>query len=71
MREPLHIKKFNDKIQAMNQSHGRELKLTAAEARSLHHDIFELLDIIRELKDNRPPKEERIVISMDAGDNSL
>lgn len=39
----LHIKKFNDKVRAMNQTGGKQLILTAQEARSLHADFMDLL----------------------------
>jgi hypothetical protein len=43
MNTPLHIQRFNDKIRILNQAGSRELLLTAAEARNLHTEIFELL----------------------------
>ena len=39
----LHLKKFNDKVKAMNQTGGKQLILTAQEARSLHADFMDLL----------------------------
>lgn len=40
----LHLKNFNDKVKLMNQSGKQNLTLTAQEARSLHSDIFDLLN---------------------------
>jgi hypothetical protein len=40
----LHLKNFNDKIKLMNQTGGKNLTLSANEARSLHNDIFDLLN---------------------------
>jgi hypothetical protein len=40
----LHLKNFNDKVKLMNQTGGRNLMLTANEARSLHSDLFDLLN---------------------------
>ena len=40
----LHLKTFNDKIKVMNQTNAKMLTLTAAEARNLHSDVFELLN---------------------------
>jgi hypothetical protein len=40
----LHLKNFNDKVKLMNQTGGRNLMLTANEARSLHNDLFDLLN---------------------------
>jgi hypothetical protein len=39
----LHLKKFNDRVKIMNQTNSRDLILTAAEARQLQTDIFDLL----------------------------
>jgi hypothetical protein len=47
MNEPnlsLHLKNFSDKVKVMNQTGGKTLSLTANEARSLHSDIFDLLN---------------------------
>ena len=67
---PLHFTKFNDKIRALNASHGKELKMTAAEARALHTDIFDMLE---ELNNLRASKDENTIIEvqLDPGDNSL
>lgn len=40
----LHLKNFNDKVKLMNQTGKRDLTLTAQEARSLHADVFDLLN---------------------------
>jgi hypothetical protein len=45
----LHLKKFNDRVKVMNQTNSRELVLTAAEARQLQADIFDLLAKINDL----------------------
>ena len=66
----LHIKRFGDKVAAMNAGAGQELKLTAKEARALHGAIFDLLAQVSRLAEART-EEEYIVIDMDAGDNSL
>jgi hypothetical protein len=67
---PLHFSKFNDRIRALNASHGKELKMTAAEARALHTDIFDMLE---ELYALRVKEDENTVIEvvLDPGDNSL
>ena len=39
----LHLKKFNDRVKVMNQTNARDLSLSAAEARQLQADIFDLL----------------------------
>ena len=52
----LHLKKFNDRVKVLNQTNAREMVLTAAEARQLQADIFDLLTQIQALatvKDNR------------------
>jgi len=40
---PFHIKMFNDKVRAMNQSSGKILTLNAQEARNLHAEIYDLM----------------------------
>ena len=45
----LHLKKFNDRVKVMNQTNSRDLVLSAAEARQLQADIFDLLAKINDL----------------------
>ncbi len=45
----LHLKKFNDRVKVMNQTNSKDLVLTAAEARQLQADIFDLLAKINDL----------------------
>ena len=45
----IHARMFNDKVRAMNQSAKKELILSAAEARNLHADIFEMLTHIAQI----------------------
>lgn len=67
---PLHFTKFNERIKAMNSGSSKELKMTAAEARALHADIFAMLDELNRMKaDLNEP--EVIKLTLDAGDNSL
>lgn len=67
---PMHVGKFNERIRAMNAGNSKELRLTAQEARSLHADIFAMLDELAKLRE-APISEEVIEVSLDAGDNSL
>jgi hypothetical protein len=46
---PLHIKQFNDKVRAMNQTNGKVITLNAQEARSLHAEIYDLMATIANL----------------------
>jgi pentose-5-phosphate-3-epimerase len=46
---PLHIKKFNDKLRAMNQANAKILTLNAEEACSLHAEIYDLMAKIASL----------------------
>jgi hypothetical protein len=46
---PLHVKKFNDKLRAMNQANAKILTLNAEEARSLHAEIYDLMATIASL----------------------
>lgn len=63
------VQKFNDKVRAMNQRRGKELILTAEEARSLHSDIFNILAQVSSLavqvQENKEP--ETVTIEMDGG----
>lgn len=70
MSTPLHVSKFNERIKAMNASSGKELRMTAAEARALHTDIFAMLDELHNMQvsSNEP---QLIELKLDAGDNSL
>lgn len=45
----LHLKKFNDRVKVMNQTNSKDLNLSAAEARQLQADIFDLLAKINDL----------------------
>jgi len=45
----LHLRKFNDRVKVLNQTNARELVLSAAEARQLQSDIFDLLTQIQAL----------------------
>jgi len=45
----IHIKNFNDRVKAMNQTHSRELTMSAQDARSLHSDIFAVLALVTEI----------------------
>jgi hypothetical protein len=64
----IHIKNFNDRVKAMNQTHSRELVLTAQDARSLHADIFAVLALVTDLTAKLEVGGEQIVqINMDGG----
>ena len=49
------IKNFNDRVKVMNQTGGKQLALSAEEARNLHADIFNLLANIAELQGSTEP----------------
>jgi hypothetical protein len=63
---PLHIKNFNTKVRAMNQTNSKALTLNAEEARSLHAEIYDLMATIAELTKNSSPADT-VVINMDGG----
>ena len=63
---PLHIRMFNERVRALNQSRSRSLTLTQAEALSLHAEIYELLTQIAELSKSAP-RPDGLNISMDGG----
>ena len=55
----IHIKNFNDRVKAMNQTHSRELVLSAQDARSLHSDIFAVLALVTELSSKLESSTDR------------
>jgi hypothetical protein len=63
---PLHIKSFNNKVRAMNQSNGKILTLNAEEARSLHAEIYDLMATIAKISKNTGI-EDVVVVNMDGG----
>lgn len=64
---PIHIRVFNDRVRAMNQSNGKILTLNAQEARSLHAEIYELMSIISGLSKTAENSIIKSDISMDGG----
>lgn len=64
----IHVRMFNDKVRAMNQTQKKELTLSAAEARNLHADIFDLLAHIAALSENTLESGPDVIsINMDGG----
>ena len=63
----LHLKKFNDRVKVMNQTNARELSLTAAEARQLQADIFDLLTKINDLVEVKEPVDTPIQVNLKGG----
>ena len=64
---PLHIKLFNDRVRAMNQSNGKLLTLNPQEARSLHAEIYDLMATIANLSRSSTNPTANGVVSMDGG----
>ena len=64
---PLHIKLFNDRVRAMNQSNGKLLTLNPQEARSLHAEIYDLMATIANLSRSSTNPTANGVLSMDGG----
>lgn len=62
---PFHIKMFNDRVRAMNQSNGKLVTLNAQEARSLHAEIYDLMATIANL--SQSVESPDINVSMDGG----
>ena len=61
---PFHIKMFNDRVRAMNQSNGKVLTLNQQEARNLHAEIYDLMATIAGLSKDT---NDTVVIAMDGG----
>lgn len=57
----LHLRKFNDRVKVLNQTNSRELVLTAAEARQLQADIFDLLIQIQSLAEVKKSNENEVI----------
>ena len=62
----IHVKNFNDRVRAMNQTHSKDLVLSANDARNLQADIFNLLSLVAELSAN-VDNSQSVQISMDGG----
>jgi hypothetical protein len=63
----VHVRMFNDRVRAMNQSNGKILTLNAQEARNLHAEIYELLATVSGLSKNNENSVIKTDISMDGG----
>jgi hypothetical protein len=64
----VHLRMFNDRVRAMNQLQKKDLTLTAAEARNLQAEIFELLTQIAELSSSPSTNNADIItVNMDGG----
>jgi len=57
----LHLKKFNDRVKVLNQTNARELVLSAAEARQLQADIFDLLTQIQALAEIKDSNQNEVI----------
>lgn len=57
----LHLKKFNDRVKVLNQTNARELVLSAAEARQLQADIFDLLTQIQALTEIKDSNQNEVI----------
>lgn len=60
----LHLRKFNDRVKVLNQTNSRELVLSAAEARQLQADIFDLLTQIQALAEVKSSEPEIIAVQV-------
>jgi len=64
----VHLRMFNDRVRAMNQLQKKDLTLTAAEARNLQAEIFELLTQIAELSSSPASNNADVItVNMDGG----
>ena len=64
---PYHIKLFNDRVRAMNQSNGKILTLNQQEARNLHAEIYDLMATISHLAKTPETTTITAAITMDGG----
>jgi len=63
---PFHIRMYNERVRAMNQSNAKILTLNAQEARNLHSEIYDLMAGLATIINN-PPTTNSIEINMDGG----
>jgi hypothetical protein len=63
---PFHIKLYNDRVRAMNQSNGKILTLNAQEARNLHAEIYDLMATITRLSQTTT-NNTMVTVGMDGG----
>jgi len=64
---PLHLRMFNERVRAMNQSNSKLLTLNSQEARNLHTELYELLATIAELSKGTGNEPAIVKINMDGG----
>jgi hypothetical protein len=62
----IHLKNFNDRVRAMGQTNGREITMSAQDARSLQADIFNLMTLVVELN-TKVKSDEVIQVQLDGG----
>ena len=67
--EPISIavRTFNERVKAMNQTNARQLLLSSAEARNLHHDIYAMLNAIAESGQIATDSAGTVTVDMDGG----
>jgi len=58
----LHLKRFNDRIKAMNQTNGRDITISAQDARNIQAEIFDLLTVIANLSQKQEPVKETVAV---------
>jgi hypothetical protein len=66
----LHLKKLNDKVKIMNQTGGKDMTLSAQEARSLLADVFDLMNHCTTLSKqlNEAKNQEQVIqVAVDGG----
>jgi hypothetical protein len=61
-----HLKMFNERVRAMNQTNARILTLNAEEARNLHTEIYDLMAKIASLT-TASENQSAVQVNMDGG----
>ena len=70
MEPTVHIKTFNDRVKVMNQTQGKDLVLTASDARNLQSDIFNMLSLVAQLTSELHEKQNNeltLQVEVDGG----
>jgi len=64
---PLQIRRFNERVRAMNQANSKILTLNAEEARNLHAEIYDLLARLTDTVKEDTSNNSVINVRMDGG----
>lgn len=67
MQLTIAMQGFNEKLRQMNQSNGKQLVLTAQDARNLQSDIYALLGELTKVTTADSSRDDIVQVNMDGG----